>query len=100
MFGIKVLYNLDTTCNLCITPNIPVLNLRLIGPKEILSLIKSSQLSGISTPHLEDALKILNIEFTYLINVCLDQGVPSKIIEHAVYNQLIYYLEIESWTFR
>ena len=112
--------------------NIPLMTFRFIGEKEIVSLIKSlnvhksSQLKGISTQYLKDALVVLTVEFTYLINKCLDDGImpnawcagtitpvpkngmskampdyrpisvlpsPSKLIERAVYNQLIYHLE-------
>ena len=105
---------------------------RFITIKETTSLIKSlknSKPSGIpnlKTPILKDALTILNVELTYILNECLDKSyVPncwkkgmitpipkiancshpidyrpitvltatSKILERAVYNQLVYYLE-------
>ena len=112
--------------------DIPLMNFRFVGVNEILSLInslnsnKSSLVLGVNTRYLKDALTILQIEFTHLINECLDNAImpsdwsigtvspipknglshamsdyrpisvlpsPSKIIERAVYNQLIYHLE-------
>ena len=114
-------------------PNVRLMTFRFIGMKEVLALVtglkdtKSSRVTGISTKYLKDALKILILEFTHLINTCLDRGVmprkwavgtitpvpkvgishamsdyrpisvlpsPSKIIERAVYNQLVYHLDI------
>ena len=121
-------------------PNIPVLiplpynlmRFRFVGTKEIgnlTRLLKNSKPSGVGnlkTEILKDALKILVIEFTFLINECLDKSyVPamwkkgiitpipkvtpaqypvdyrpisvlpatSKILERAVHDQLVYFLE-------
>ena len=115
-----------------IVPNIHLMTFRFIGTKEVLALVnglkenKSSRIDGVNTKYLKDALKILIIEFTHLINLCLDHGImpkkwsvgtitpvpkvgishamsdyrpisvlpsPSKIIERAVYNQIVYHLE-------
>ena len=112
--------------------NIQFMNFRFVDCKEITALInalnesKSSELYGITTKHLKDALKILIVEFVFLINACLDSGImpnawcvstitsvpkngmshamfdyrpisvlpsTSKIIERAVYNQLIHHFE-------
>ena len=111
---------------------VPNMSFRFVGIKEVQSLInglnsdKSSQVEGITTNYLKDALNTMILEFTHLINQCLDQFVmprewsigtitpipknglshsmsdyrpisvlpsPSKIIERAVYNQLVYHLE-------
>ena len=121
-------------------PNIPdliplpynLMRFRFVGIKEIgnlTRLLKNSKPSGVvnlKTEILKDALKILVIEFTFLINECLDKSyVPamwkkgiitpipkvtpaqypvdyrpisvlpatSKILERAVHDQLVYFLE-------
>ena len=57
------------------------MNFRFVDCKEITALInalnesKSSELYGITTKHLKDALKIFKVEFVYLINACLDSGI-------------------------
>ena len=110
----------------------PTMNFRFVGILELTSMInclsnnKSSSVDNIKTNQLKDFLKIMIVEFTHLINQCLDRGImprkwsigtvspipkngnsysmsdyrpisvlpaPSKIIERAVYNQLIYHLE-------
>ena len=109
------------------------MDFRFVDTPEMKSLIrglKNNKPSGIpliKTTVLKDALDILVIEFTYLINKCLDKAyVPldwklgvitpipkitlcvtpsdyrpisvltatSKILERAVYNQLVYHLDI------
>ena len=53
------------------------MNFRFVDCKEITALInalnesKSSELYGFTTKHLKDALKILIVEFVFLINACL-----------------------------
>ena len=113
------------------TPYQPV-TFRFITMKEATNLIKSlknskpSGIMNIKTSILKDALKILIVEFTFLLNECLDKSyVPdcwkrgvitpipkvnicsspndyrpitvltaaSKVLERAVYNQIIYYLD-------
>ena len=61
------------------------MNFRFVGITELISIInglnnnKSSCVSGIKTNQLKDFLKIMIIEFTHLINQCLDCGVmPCK----------------------
>ena len=115
-----------------IAHNIPLMTFRFVREKENFSLInnlnvhKSSHVESITTQYLKDALKALIVEFTFLLNKCLDEGImpdawcvgtitpvpkngmsnamsdyrpisvlpsPSKLIERAVYNQLIYHLE-------
>ena len=105
---------------------------RFVTVKEVTSLIKSlknSKPSGVpslKTSILKDALIILIVEFTFIINECLDKSyipdnwkkgiispIPkinkctspidfrpitvlpaaSKVLERAVYNQLVYFLE-------
>ena len=122
----------DPSHCLCNFTQYPKMNFRFVGTVELTSLInclnvnKSSSVHGIKTTQLKDFLKIMIIEFTHLINECLDHGImprswsigtvspipkngnsqsmsdyrpisvlpsPSKIIERAVYNQLIYHLE-------
>ena len=106
---------------------------RFVDIREMTSLVKSLKNNNpLGIPHLKttilkDALKILVLELTFLINKCLDNAyVPltwkkgiitpipkvscctspsdyrpisvlpavSKILERAVYNQLVYYLEV------
>ena len=57
--------------------NIQFMNFRFVDFKKITALInamngsKSSELYSITTKHLKDALKILIVEFFYLIKLCL-----------------------------
>ena len=106
---------------------------RFVNTVALTSLIKSlkngrpSGIQNIRTSALKNAHRILIVEFTFLINVCLDKSVlpstwkkgtitpipkmtlctspsdyrpisvllaPSKVLERAVYNQIVYYLEI------
>ena len=106
---------------------------RFVGMKEVLSVIrglknnKSTCIGDINMRVMKDAMNILVIEFTHLVNESLDLAcmpgewkvgtvspipkglpslhpgdyrpvsvlpAPSKVIERLVYNQLIYYLEI------
>ena len=121
---------ISTIANNYIYPAIKQMTFRFVDIPEITSLVKSlkkpSGLPNIRTSILKDALKILIVEFTYLINVCMDNSyvplewkkgiitpipktvpsispddfrsisvlsAPSKVLERAVYNQLVYFLE-------
>ena len=105
---------------------------RFVDTIKLTSLVKSlkngkpSGMPQVRFDVLKDALKILIVEFTYLINECMDNpfvpkdwkkgiitpipkvtqcvnpsdyrpisvlSAPSKVLERAVYNQLVYYLE-------
>ena len=64
-----------------IAHNISLITFRFVGEKEIISLInnlnvnKSSHVESITSQYLKDALKALIVEFTFLLNKCLDEGI-------------------------